>query len=119
MDSTENKDNSKTKDYNYKTKDFWYDLPEELIAQTPLEKRDSSRLLVLDRDTGEIQHKHFYDIIDYLNPGETEWFCRGGFVFADCRRKTVENKGKQKNNPRDDMSLDQAILKLQKLNTSW
>ena len=70
MDSTENKDNSKTKDYNYKTKDFWYDLPEELIAQTPLEKRDSSRLLVLDRDTGEIQHKHFYDIIDYLNPGD-------------------------------------------------
>ena len=37
MDSTENKDNSKTKDYNYKTKDFWYDLPEELIAQTPLQ----------------------------------------------------------------------------------
>ena len=71
MDSTENKDNSKTKDYNYKTKDFWYDLPEELIAQTPLEKRDSSRLLVLDRDTGEIQHKHFYDILDHLNPGDT------------------------------------------------
>ena len=54
----------------YKTKDFWYDLPEELIAQTPLEKRDTSRLMVLDRETGEITHKHFYDVIDYLNPGD-------------------------------------------------
>ena len=53
-----------------KTHDFWYDLPEELIAQTPLEKRDSSRLLVLDRSSGEVCHKHFYDIIDYLNPGD-------------------------------------------------
>jgi len=53
-----------------KTSDFWYDLPEELIAQTPLEKRDSSRLLVLDRHSGEVRHKHFYDIIDYLQPGD-------------------------------------------------
>lgn len=53
-----------------KTHDFWYELPEELIAQTPLEKRDTSRLMVLDRETGEITHKHFYDIIDYLNPGD-------------------------------------------------
>ena len=53
-----------------KTEDFWYDLPEELIAQTPLEKRDSSRLLVLDRKTGETSHKHFYDIYDYLQPGD-------------------------------------------------
>ena len=53
-----------------KTSDFWYDLPEELIAQTPLEKRDTSRLLALDRRTGEIAHKHFYDILDYLNPGD-------------------------------------------------
>ena len=53
-----------------KTSDFWYDLPEELIAQTPLEKRDTSRLMVLDRNTGKISHKHFYDIIDYLNPGD-------------------------------------------------
>ncbi len=53
-----------------KTHDFWYDLPEELIAQTPLMQRDSSRLLVLDRKTGEVAHKHFYDIIDYLNPGD-------------------------------------------------
>ena len=53
-----------------KTSDFWFDLPEELIAQTPLQQRDSSRMLKLDRTTGEIQHKHFYDIIDYLNPGD-------------------------------------------------
>ena len=53
-----------------KTHDFWYDLPEELIAQTPLEKRDSSRLLVLDRSSGKVEHKHFYDILDYLRPGD-------------------------------------------------
>ena len=53
-----------------KTSDFWYDLPEELIAQTPLEKRDTSRLLTLDRVTGKVEHKHFYDIIDHLNPGD-------------------------------------------------
>ncbi len=53
-----------------KTSDFYYDLPEELIAQTPLQKRDTSRLLVLDRESGEICHKHFYDILDYLNPGD-------------------------------------------------
>ena len=53
-----------------RTDDFDYELPQELIAQTPLEKRDESRLLVLDKETGEIEHKKFYDIIDYLNPGD-------------------------------------------------
>ncbi len=53
-----------------KTEDFDYELPSELIAQTPLEKRDSSRLLVLDKETGNIEHKHFNNIIDYLNPGD-------------------------------------------------
>ena len=53
-----------------KTSDFWYDLPEELIAQTPLKDRDTSRLLVLDRQTGELQHRYFYDILDYLRPGD-------------------------------------------------
>ena len=53
-----------------KTHDFWYELPEELIAQTPLEQRDASRLLVLDRVSGEINHRHFYDVIDYLKPGD-------------------------------------------------
>ena len=53
-----------------KTHDFWYDLPEELIAQTPLQQRDSSRLLVLGRESGEIKHRHFYDIVEYLQPGD-------------------------------------------------
>jgi S-adenosylmethionine:tRNA ribosyltransferase-isomerase len=53
-----------------KTSDFDYYLPEELIAQTPLADRPSSRLLVLDRQTKNIEHKHFYDIIDYLNKGD-------------------------------------------------
>ena len=53
-----------------KTSDFNYDLPEELIAQTPAEPRDSSRLLVYDRATGNVEHKIFRDVIDYLNPGD-------------------------------------------------
>ena len=53
-----------------KTSDFYYDLPQELIAQTPLEKRDDSRLLVLDRQTGQIEHRHFYDIGDFLEQGD-------------------------------------------------
>jgi S-adenosylmethionine:tRNA ribosyltransferase-isomerase len=54
-----------------RVEDFDFDLPEELIAQTPLQKRDHSRLMVLDRMTGEIEHKHFYDIYDYLQAGDT------------------------------------------------
>lgn len=53
-----------------KTEEFDYYLPKELIAQTPLEKRDESRLLVMDRVTGDLTHKHFYDVIDYLNKGD-------------------------------------------------
>lgn len=53
-----------------KTSDFYYDLPKELIAQTPIEPRDSSRLLVMDRSTGALEHRHFYDITDYLEPGD-------------------------------------------------
>ena len=56
---------------NMRTSDFWYDLPEELIAQTPLVQRDSSRLLAVDRNTGAFAHRHFFDILDYLNPGDT------------------------------------------------
>ena len=61
-----------------KTSDFWYDLPKELIAQDPLEDRASSRLMVLDRQTGKVEHHVFREIVDYLNPGdclgrESEW----------------------------------------------
>jgi len=52
------------------TKDFWYDLPETLIAQHPLEKRDSSRLLVMDKQTGKMEHKYFCDILEYLQSGD-------------------------------------------------
>ena len=52
------------------TKDFYYDLPPELIAQTPLTDRTASRLLVVNKKTGGLTHKHFYDIVDYLNPGD-------------------------------------------------
>ena len=53
-----------------KKSDFFYELPEQLIAQSPIEPRDHSRLLVLHRDSGEIEHRHFYDIGDYLQPGD-------------------------------------------------
>lgn len=53
-----------------KTHDFYYDLPKERIAQTPVEPRDHSRLLVMDRFTGKMEHRHFYDIVDYLRPGD-------------------------------------------------
>ena len=53
-----------------KTSDFYYDLPQELIAQDPLEDRSSSRLLVLDRETGEMEHRVFRDITEYLRPGD-------------------------------------------------
>ena len=53
-----------------KTSDFDYNLPEELIAQTPIEPRDHSRLLVYDRETQEVSHRHFYDVTDYLKQGD-------------------------------------------------
>ena len=52
------------------TSDFYFDLPEELIAQVPLKNRTASKLMVLDCETGAIEHKHFYDMIHYLNPGD-------------------------------------------------
>ena len=53
-----------------KTSDFYYDLPQELIAQTPIEKRDTSRLMTLDRKTGAWEHHHFYELPDFLEPGD-------------------------------------------------
>ena len=49
-----------------KKSDFWFDLPQEQIAQTPIEPRDHSRMLVMDRTSGQCSHRHFYDILDYL-----------------------------------------------------
>ena len=59
-------------------KDFDYELPQELIAQTPIEPRDASRLLVMDKKTGALEHRHFYDLPDYLKPGDV-------LVFNDTR----------------------------------
>jgi S-adenosylmethionine:tRNA ribosyltransferase-isomerase len=53
-----------------KTSDFYYDLPQELIAQTPLQRRDGSRLLTLDKETGELEHHHFYELPQFLRPGD-------------------------------------------------
>ena len=53
-----------------KTSDFNFDLPEELIAQTPLERRDASRLLTLDKVSGQTEHHHFYELVDMLQPGD-------------------------------------------------
>ena len=53
-----------------RTSDFDYDLPSELIAQTPIEPRDSSRLLVMHRDTGVLEHRQFPDLLEYLRPGD-------------------------------------------------
>ena len=54
-----------------KTKDFYYELPKELIAQEPISDRSASRLMVLDKDSGKTEHRHFYDIADYINAGDT------------------------------------------------
>ena len=53
-----------------KTSDFYYDLPEELIAQTPIEQRDTSRLMTLSRETGRVEHHHFYELPNFLRPGD-------------------------------------------------
>ena len=53
-----------------KTSDFYYDLPQELIAQTPMERRDGSRLMTLDRRTGKTGHRHFFDLPSLLRPGD-------------------------------------------------
>lgn len=53
-----------------KKSDYYYELPEELIAQTPAQKRDMSRLMVIDKNTGNIEHRYFHDIVDYLKPGD-------------------------------------------------
>ena len=58
-------------EYCVKTSDFYYELPQELIAQTPLERRDGSRLMTLNRQTGEVGHEHFYDLPSHLKPGDT------------------------------------------------
>lgn len=84
-----------------KTKDFYFDLPEELIAQVPIENRDNSRLLVLDKITGDIEHKLFKDIIEYLEEGDT-------LVLNDTRVLPARLFG---NRPGKEESIEFLLLK--------
>ncbi len=84
-----------------RTKDFYYDLPEGLIAQVPIENRDNSRLLVLNKDTGEVEHKLFKDIIGYLNEGDT-------LVLNDTRVLPARLFG---NRPGKEESIEFLLLK--------
>ncbi|NMC56953.1 MAG: S-adenosylmethionine:tRNA ribosyltransferase-isomerase, partial [Eubacteriaceae bacterium] len=70
-----------------KTKDFDYFLPKEKIAQSPADKRDCSKLMAINKKTNEIQHKHFYDIIDYLNPGDCLVFNDSKVIHARLAAK--------------------------------
>lgn len=76
-----------------KTSDFYYDLPQELIAQTPVESRDSSRLLVLNRKTGAIQHRHFTDILDYLHSGDLLVLNNSRVIPARLYGKRIDTGG--------------------------
>ncbi len=89
--------------------DFDYFLPEEQIAQTPLYPRDSSRLMVINRETGEIEHKHFYDIIDYLNPGDV-------LVINDSRVIPARIYGHAEG---DETSALELLLLREKEKDSW
>jgi S-adenosylmethionine:tRNA ribosyltransferase-isomerase len=77
-----------------KTTDFDYYLPPELIAQTPIEPRDHSRLLVLDRARGTIEHRHFYDIIEYLREGDVMVFNESRVIPARIKGKRAGSGGK-------------------------
>ena len=90
------------------TSDFYYELPEELIAQHPMEKRDGSRLMVLDRKTHKIEHKHFYDIIDYLNKGDT-------LVINDSRVIPARIYGHVEG--REDADIELLLLRERELDT--
>ena len=70
-----------------KTSDFYYDLPQELIAQTPIAQRDASRLMVVDRETGKWEHRHFYDILEELTPKDC-------LILNDSRVLRLASRGK-------------------------
>lgn len=84
-----------------KTKDFYFDLPEELIAQVPIKDRDQSRLLVLDKASGNVEHRHFKDIIEYLNEGDT-------LVLNDTRVLPARLFG---NRPGKEESIEYLLLR--------
>ena len=77
-----------------KTSDFYYDLPEELIAQVPLEDRSSSRLMILDKETGKTEHHVFREIIDELNPGDC-------LVINDTEKSGQTDRSKGRHRSKD------------------
>ena len=77
-----------------RTSDFDYDLPTELVAQSPLEPRDSSRLLVLDRSTGRTEHKLFHQILEHLHPGDVMVFNQSRVIPARLRGRRTDTGGK-------------------------
>ena len=91
-----------------KTSDFYYDLPERLIAQHPAEKRDHSRLMVIDRESGEITHRHFYDILDYLRPDDV-------LVINDSKVIPARIYGHAEGRP--EASLELLLLRQRDLDT--
>ena len=76
-----------------RTSDFDYHLPPELIAQTPLEQRDSSRLLVLNRATGQIEHRHFLDVLEYFRPGDVMVFNESRVIPARLHGRRKDTGG--------------------------
>ncbi|MBE6834833.1 MAG: tRNA preQ1(34) S-adenosylmethionine ribosyltransferase-isomerase QueA [Ruminococcaceae bacterium] len=91
-----------------KKHDFYYDLPENLIAQTPIEPRDHSRMMVVDRKSGRIEHKHFYDFVDYLNEGDC-------LVLNDTRVMPARIYGVKK----DTGAVVEFLLLTQRENDVW
>ena len=91
-----------------RTADFFYDLPEELIAQHPMEQRDTSRLMVLDREAGSITHRHFYDILDYLQPNDV-------LVINDSRVIPARLYGHVEGRP--EASIELLLLRQHELDT--
>ena len=77
-----------------RTSDFDYHLPPELIAQTPLAQRDASRLLVLDRDSGQTQHRNFRDLLEYLRPGDVMVFNQSRVIQARVRGRRADTGGR-------------------------
>ena len=77
-----------------KTSDFDYELPPELIGQTPVEPRDTSRLLVLDRGSGAIEHRHFFEITDYIKAGDVLVFNDSRVIPARLNANKPDSEGK-------------------------
>ena len=87
--------------------DFYYDLPEELIAQTPVEPRNTSRMLKVDRNTGNVEHSHFYNLCDYLKKGDL-------LVLNDSRVLPARLYGEKENTPPLQQKTFQHPLQLSK-----